>query len=196
MVTKIIKIDCLSLLIVVKYKDKRSEMNSFRILHIITKVLVMIEEIGMDNLINFIEEFVMELFVFRRKFRNDFLKMGADERLRHTTPLSGESSDFLDRGEFRILPLSNFLEFFYIFWPKLWFEMFLFYDIHRKLDSLTFILEAVLCFQDIDDSIGSFVDIDERLDHSYHLNIKLIRHQYIMVSTISKSQTMASHEYS
>jgi len=156
----------------------------------------MIKGFCMEDLIDFIEQLPMDCSIFLRKLRYDFLKMGADERLRHTTPLSGEFSKFLDRGEFRILPLSNFLEFFYIFWPKLWFKMLLFYDVHRKLDCLTFILEAVLCFQDIDDSIGSFVDIDERLDHSFHLNIILIRHQYIMVSTISKSQTMASHEYS
>jgi hypothetical protein len=176
MMIEIIKIDRLSLLIVVKYKDKRSDMNSFRILHVISKVLVMIEEIGMDNLINFIEEFFMELFVFLCKFRNDFLKRGADERLIHTTPLFGESSEFLDRGKFFVLPFSDFLKFFKVFWSKLRFEMFLFYDVHRKLDSLAFIFETILCFQDVDDSIGPFVDVDERLYHSYHLNIILIRH--------------------
>ena len=60
-----------------------------------------------------------------------------------------------------LLDLSYFL---YVFRSKLWLKVILFYDLHSKLNRLAFILEAILCFQNINDPVGSFVDSDKRLE--------------------------------
>jgi len=47
----------------------------------------MIKGISINDLFDFIEQLLMKLLIFLCKFRNDFLKRGTDECMRHDTPL-------------------------------------------------------------------------------------------------------------